>query len=127
MLQRSIRRLLKLPLYEYECPKDGLFERIQKFSDPPLDACPTCGGPIEKLLSAPAIQFKGSGWYITDYARKSSGVEGSKEGKDKAAAKESTKESSSSASSAESKGSTSETKSGSAETKSSSSGSADKK
>jgi putative FmdB family regulatory protein len=109
---------VKLPLYEYECPKDGLFERIQKFSDPPLDACPTCGGPIEKLLSAPAIQFKGSGWYITDYARKSSGVEGSKEGKDKAAAKESAKESSTSASS-ESKSSTSETKSGSTETKSS--------
>jgi putative FmdB family regulatory protein len=119
MLQRSIRRLLELPLYEYECPKDGLFERIQKFSDPPLDACPTCGGPIEKLLSAPAIQFKGSGWYITDYARKSSGVEGSKEGKDKAAAKESSRESSSSASSAESKGSTPETKSGSTEAKSS--------
>lgn len=119
-----------MPLYEYECPKDGLFERIQKFSDPPLEACPTCGGPIEKLLSAPAIQFKGSGWYITDYARKSSGVEGSKEGKDKAAAKESSKEGSkdsSSSSSSESKSSTSETKSGSTETKSSSSGSADKK
>ena len=83
-----------MPLYEYECQKDGVFERIQKFSDPPLAACPTCGGPIEKLASAPAIQFKGSGWYITDYARKSSGVEGSKEGKDKAAAKESSKESS---------------------------------
>ena len=116
-----------MPLYEYECPKDGLFERIQKFSDPPLEACPTCGGPIEKLLSAPAIQFKGSGWYITDYARKSSGVEGSKEGKDKAAAKESSKESSTSASSVESKSATSETKSGSTETKSSSSGSGDKK
>ena len=111
-----------MPLYEYECPKDGTFERIQKFSDPPLAACPICGGPIEKLASAPAIQFKGSGWYVTDYARKSSGVEGSKEGKDKAAAKESSKESSTSASS-ESKGSTSETKSGSAETKSSSSSS----
>jgi len=117
---------VKLPLYEYECPTDGLFERIQKFSDPPLEACPTCGGPIEKLLSAPAIQFKGSGWYITDYARKSSGVEGSKEGKDKAAAKESSKESSTSASS-ESKSSTTDTKSGSTETKSSSSGSSDKK
>jgi putative FmdB family regulatory protein len=47
-------------------------ERIQKFSDPPLDTCPTCGGRLKKLLSSPAIQFKGSGWYITDYARKSS-------------------------------------------------------
>jgi putative FmdB family regulatory protein len=64
-----------LPLYEYECPKDGTFELVRKFSDPPLEACPTCGGPIEKLASAPAIQFKGTGWYITDYARKSTGGE----------------------------------------------------
>jgi putative FmdB family regulatory protein len=64
-----------LPLYEYQCPKDGTFELVRKFSDPPLLACPTCGGPIEKLVSAPAIQFKGSGWYITDYARKATGGE----------------------------------------------------
>jgi putative FmdB family regulatory protein len=76
-----------LPLYEYECPKHGTFERMQKFSDPPVTACPTCGGPVEKLLSAPAIQFKGTGWYVTDYARKSSGPEGGKD-KDKGAAKE---------------------------------------
>jgi len=62
-----------VPLYEYECAKDGTFEQIQKFSDPPLTTCPTCGGPVEKLLSAPAIQFKGTGWYITDYARKGDG------------------------------------------------------
>ena len=64
-----------MPLYEYQCPKDGTFELVRKFSDPPLAACPTCGGPIEKLVSAPAIQFKGTGWYITDYARKSTGGE----------------------------------------------------
>jgi putative FmdB family regulatory protein len=64
-----------LPLYEYQCPKDGIFELVRKFSDPPLEACPTCAGPIEKLVSAPAIQFKGTGWYITDYARKSTGGE----------------------------------------------------
>ncbi len=64
-----------MPLYEYQCPQDGTFELVRKFSDPPLAACPTCGGPIEKLISAPAIQFKGSGWYITDYARKSTGGE----------------------------------------------------
>ena len=100
-----------MPLYEYECPTDGLVERLQKFSDPPLEACPTCGGPIEKLLSAPAIQFKGSGWYITDYARKSTGGEaaGKKDGSDKGGAKEGSKDSSSS-SAAESKSSTSETK-----------------
>jgi putative FmdB family regulatory protein len=65
-----------LPLYEYECPQCGTFERMQKFSDPLLKTCPTCGKPVEKLPSAPAIQFKGSGWYVTDYARKSSGREG---------------------------------------------------
>jgi putative FmdB family regulatory protein len=115
VLQREFRRIRKLPLYEYECPKDGLFELVRKFSDPPLAACPTCGGPIEKLLSAPAIQFKGTGWYITDYARKSSGVEGGKEAKDKAKdkaeAKESSKDSSPSSSSSESKTSTPDTKS----------------
>ena len=61
-----------MPLYEYECGACGLrFEMIQKFSDPPAAICRKCGkGPVQKLLSAPAIQFKGSGWYITDYARK---------------------------------------------------------
>ena len=61
-----------MPLYEYECESCGnRFERIQKFSDPLVDTCPSCGGPVRKLLSSPAIQFKGSGWYITDYAKKS--------------------------------------------------------
>jgi putative FmdB family regulatory protein len=63
------------------CKKDGRFELIRKFSDPPLKACPTCGRKVEKLLSSPAIQFKGTGWYITDYARKGKD-ESSKEGKD---------------------------------------------
>jgi len=63
-----------MPLYEYECEScHNRFERIQKFSDPPIETCPVCGkGPVKKLLSSPAIQFKGSGWYITDYAKKSS-------------------------------------------------------
>ena len=62
-----------MPLYEYECDNcHHRFERIQKFSDPPVEVCPHCGkGPVRKLLSSPAIQFKGSGWYITDYAKKS--------------------------------------------------------
>lgn len=60
-----------MPLYEYECEQCGhRFELIRKFSDPPLEACPKCGGPIRKLMSSPAIQFKGTGWYITDYAKK---------------------------------------------------------
>jgi putative FmdB family regulatory protein len=107
------RRLKTLPLYEYRCGRCGTFERMQKFSDPILSECPTCGGPVEKLPSAPAIQFKGSGWYVTDYARKPSGKEGagkeggreggeardSGTGKDKAASKETggAKESSTSA------------------------------
>ena len=64
-----------MPLYEYQCPKCGRFELIRKFSDEPLTRCPTCGSPIQKLLSAPAIQFKGTGWYITDYAKKGGGSE----------------------------------------------------
>lgn len=60
-----------MPLYEYQCDVCGRFERIVKFSDPPLAACPTCGGTVQKLFSSPAIQFKGSGFYITDYAKKS--------------------------------------------------------
>jgi putative FmdB family regulatory protein len=62
-----------MPLYEYECEHCGRrFEKIQRFSDPPADVCPHCGqGPVRKLMSSPAIQFKGSGWYVTDYAKKS--------------------------------------------------------
>ena len=64
-----------MPLYEYRCESCGhQFEVIQKFSDAPIEVCPNCkSGPVVKLLSSPAIQFKGSGWYITDYARKDSG------------------------------------------------------
>ena len=62
-----------MPLYEYACIQCGQhIEKIQKFSDPPLAKCPKCGGALKRLLSSPAIQFKGSGWYVTDYARKSS-------------------------------------------------------
>ncbi|HXI28821.1 MAG TPA: FmdB family zinc ribbon protein, partial [Vicinamibacterales bacterium] len=62
-----------MPLYEYQCDECGhTFEKIQKFSDPLEDTCPKCGGPVRKLMSSPAIQFKGSGWYITDYAKKDS-------------------------------------------------------
>ena len=61
-----------MPLYEYQCKKCGhRFEKIQKFSDKMIKKCPECGGPVEQLVSAPAVQFKGSGWYVTDYAKKS--------------------------------------------------------
>ena len=65
-----------MPLYEYQCEKcEQRFERIQKFSDPPVETCPSCGGKVRKLLSSPAIQFKGSGWYVTDYAKKTGSTE----------------------------------------------------
>jgi putative FmdB family regulatory protein len=68
-----INREACLPLYEYECRKCGRrMEKIRKFSDPPLTKCENCGGKLEQLLSSPAIRFKGSGWYINDYAKKSS-------------------------------------------------------
>jgi putative FmdB family regulatory protein len=60
-----------MPLYEYLCDDCGhQFEHIQKFSDKLVEKCPKCGGRVHKLQSAPAIQFKGSGFYITDYAKK---------------------------------------------------------
>jgi putative FmdB family regulatory protein len=69
-----------MPLYEFECEEcTKRFERIQKFTDPTPDVCPHCGkGPVRKLFSSPAIQFKGSGFYITDYAKKPSSEAGSK-------------------------------------------------
>ncbi|HVO80326.1 MAG TPA: FmdB family zinc ribbon protein [Terriglobales bacterium] len=73
-----------MPLYEYECKKcHHRFERIQKFSDPHIKKCPDCGGPVEQVISAPAVQFKGSGWYVTDYARGSSHAASAKNGESK--------------------------------------------
>ena len=60
-----------MPNYEYLCQKCGhRFEQIRKFSDKQLRKCPECGGVIEQVISAPAVQFKGSGWYVNDYAKK---------------------------------------------------------
>lgn len=70
-----------MPIYEYRCKKcQHTFERIQKFSDPHVKKCPECGGAVEQVLSAPAVQFKGSGWYVTDYAKKSSTAASSSNG-----------------------------------------------
>src|SRR5437660_4482453 len=61
-----------MPLYEYKCDRcGGVFEVIQKFSDAPVELHEGCGGHVERLLSVSALQFKGTGWYVTDYARKS--------------------------------------------------------
>jgi putative FmdB family regulatory protein len=63
-----------MPNYEYLCNKCGhRFEQIRKFSDKQLRKCPECGGVIEQVISAPAVQFKGSGWYVTDYPKKGAG------------------------------------------------------
>lgn len=60
-----------MPIYEYLCQKCGhKFEKIQKFSDRLIKKCPECGGPVEQTITAPAVQFKGTGWYVTDYANK---------------------------------------------------------
>jgi len=100
-----------MPLYEYECKKCGhRFEKIQKFSDKMVKKCPECGGVVEQMISAPAVQFKGSGWYVTDYAKKSTsagssgGDSGSKDKSDDksktdSSSKDSSKESASKASS----------------------------
>jgi len=70
-----------MPLYEYECKKcHHRFERIVKYSDRPMKKCPDCGGPVEQTVTAPAVQFKGSGWYVTDYAKKSSAAASSSNG-----------------------------------------------
>jgi putative FmdB family regulatory protein len=72
-----------MPLYEFQCDTcASRFERIQKYADPPTAVCPSCGAEAHKILSPPAIQFKGSGWYVTDYARKGSSA-GSAEKADK--------------------------------------------
>jgi putative FmdB family regulatory protein len=77
-----------MPIYEYVCSQCGRrCEVVQKVSDPPLKKCKSCGGALKKVISAPAIKFKGNGWYITDYARKSTpetGGESKDKGKSKA-------------------------------------------
>jgi putative FmdB family regulatory protein len=83
------KRRASLPLYEYKCLKCGrITEKIESVNGPHVKKCPHCGGKVESLLSPPAIQFKGTGWYVTDYAGKSRGAEGTKEEKPAAEAKE---------------------------------------
>src|SRR5436309_6496949 len=73
-----------MPIYEYECAKCGkTIEVIQKMSDKPLKKHEQCGGTLTKLISASGFQFKGTGWYVTDYARKSGGGESSETASDK--------------------------------------------
>jgi putative FmdB family regulatory protein len=64
---------LRMPIYEYKCEKCGQFEVTQKITDRPINRCPTCKGKVKKLISHTSFQLKGTGWYITDYARKEKG------------------------------------------------------
>lgn len=100
-----------MPLYEYQCDAcEHRFEKIQKFSDPHVDVCPKCGGVVKKLVSSPAIQFKGSGWYITDYAKKSStDASSSKSSSDKSSDKSANADTSSASTSDSSSSSTTST------------------
>jgi len=83
-----------MPIYEYKCDKcDKVFEVRQKFSDEPLTTHEECGGSVHRLLSAPAFQFKGSGWYATDYARSGAYKKESKESAAREAKSESKSES----------------------------------
>lgn len=92
-----------MPLYEYQCQQcSEKLEAIQKFSDEPYTICPHCGGALKKLISSPAIQFKGSGFYITDYAKGSSSATS-------ASSESKSSTSSSSSSSSDSKGGSSDT------------------
>ena len=70
-----------MPIYEYDCQKCGTFEITQRITDKPLGRCPTCKGKVKKLISNTSFQLKGSGWYITDYARKGQAAkDGAKDG-----------------------------------------------
>jgi len=69
-----------MPLYEYQCLQCGKrTEVLQRLGEAPLAACPQCGGEVKKLISSPAFQFKGTGWYATDYAGKKTGAESKSE------------------------------------------------
>lgn len=108
-----------MPIYEYKCNSCGKrFEKIEKFSDLPLETHEECGGPVERLLSAPAFQFKGTGWYVTDYAKSNASI-GKNSGESK---KDGGSESKSESSSSDSSGTkSSDTSSSSSSTTSSSS------
>jgi putative FmdB family regulatory protein len=93
-----------MPLYEYQCDTCAhRFEVIQKYSDAPIEICPKCGAHVSKLLSSPAIQFKGSGWYVTDYGKGGSSGSGSSSSESKNESKNESKGDSKSETKTESK------------------------
>lgn len=106
-----------MPIYEYRCRNEHRFEAFQPMADDPLEECEVCGAPVERVLSAPAVHFKGSGFYTTDYARKGkkggSSEGGGESSKSESSEKSSEKKSDSGSSSANGSGSESKTGSGS--------------
>ena len=109
-----------MPIYEYKCQKCGTFETTQKITDKPLGKCPTCKGKVKKLISNTSFQLKGTGWYVTDYARKGQNGE-SKSGNGSKSSSESKSESKSESPSSGKEKSSSESKSESKKSESSSS------
>jgi putative FmdB family regulatory protein len=95
-----------MPIYEYECLQCGKrTEVLQRMGEGPIAACPACGGEVKKLISSPAFQFKGSGWYVTDYGgKKGGGSEGKSEGKSEAKSESKSEGKSESASESKSEG-----------------------
>ena len=81
-----------MPIYEYRCEKCGTFEATQRITDKPLAKCPTCKGKVKKLISNTSFQLKGTGWYVTDYARKGQNGEAKSEAKASEAKPEGKKE-----------------------------------
>ena len=112
-----------MPIYEYKCQKCGTFETTQKITDKPLGKCPTCKGKIKKLISNTSFQLKGTGWYVTDYARKGQNGE-SKSGNGSKSSSESKSESKSESPSSGKEKSSSESKSESKKSENSSNSSA---
>jgi putative FmdB family regulatory protein len=106
-----------MPIYEYRCTKGHVFDAMQRFSDDPLDHCEVCGAPAQKVLHAPAVHFKGSGFYNTDYGTRKRARE-----KEATEASSSKNGDSSSSSSSSDGSSSSESKSSSSDSSSSSSG-----
>ena len=79
-----------MPIYEYSCPKCGEFEVTQRITEDALKKCPTCKSKVRKLISSTSFQLKGSGWYVTDYAKKGAGKDAAKDGTGSSAASDST-------------------------------------
>ncbi len=120
--------VLTVPMYEYRCTKcNHVFEKIQKFSDQPITECPKCGSLVEQVISAPAMQFKGTGWYVNDYAKKSGGNGGKSDVSSSSSESGSSQSTSSESKSSESKSSESKSSESKSESKADSSTKSDKK